>query len=820
MVGKQTSINDALLHREGTGLIRRGSALYKLFHMQLIDHQPEERDIEWWARCRLEHICVTPYVAYDILRTLIAGVVFSTFMSATFVALFALTGCVIGLCQRTLNRRSEMPGPGHPYSQTFELMKRLMVLRTVMWSIFAGTALYNAPSELLVALLPTAVMVMWIESIALVAVPRVAVLNAAINGMAIALPLAFVGGLAAIGGSAVALASLLALHWLVFHLNYMFATRRLRTRKLTEANDTIQLLLNQYDQDGSDWLFECTEAGQILRPSRRFCEASGRSAEQLEGMQLLDLFYDSPERADLREMGGQDESFQRLVVPLRIRGEHRWWSISARKVTSNDDENRRYWRGFVADVTCAREAEARIKYMAHYDVLTDLPNRALFNTTIKRAFDRMGADGKVAILAIDLDHFKTINDTFGHTGGDAALEEAARRIEQCVPPGAMVARFGGDEFAVLIEHPLTRERAIEVAHKIVRAMNQPVDVEGQKAPVGASVGIAFAPDDGTTCEEVIYAADLALYDAKSRGRKAASVFEPRMHDEVQERHQLELELRDALTNGELEVHYQPLVDTQSVQTVGYEALLRWNHPKRGPVSPEVFIPIAEDNGQIVQIGEWVLREALAEAARWPEHLTISVNLSPVQTMDAELYGIIVHALASSSVPAHRLELEITESVLMRECDETIALLHKIRALGVRIALDDFGTGYSSLNYLRAFPFDKIKIDRCFVGDIAEREHSDAIVQAVIALATRLNMRTTAEGIENTEQMERLRATECSEMQGYLFSRALPASQLPHRIACETDDTAVVTRLPSESSTQEVDAERRVEATPARSRQTG
>jgi len=775
-------------------LIRRGSVLYRLFHLQLIDHRPEDKDIEWWARCRLEHICVTPYLAYDILRTLIAGLVFSAFMSLTFVTLFVLSGIVVGICQIVIDRRRRTQV--HPHSATLALTRRVIVLRTILWATFTAVAMVQAPVEFLPLLLATAIMVMWIESIALIAVPRAAVLNAAINGSAIALSAVLVGGLTALGGSTVALASFLGLHWLVFHLNYMFATRRLRTRKLTEANETIQLLLNQYDQDGSDWLFECTEDGHILRPSGRFCEAAGRSAERLEGMQLLDLFYDSPERAELRQMGGQDESFQRLVVPLKIRGEQRWWSISARKVTSNDDETQRYWRGFVADVTNARKAEAQIKYMAHYDVLTDLPNRALFTTTIRRAFDRLGADGMVAILAIDLDHFKAINDTFGHTGGDAALREAARRIEKCVPPGAMVARFGGDEFAVLIEHPRSREHVVEAAHRIVDAMNQPAEIEGQKATVGASVGIAFGPDDGTTSDEVIYAADLALYDAKSRGRKTASLFDLRMHDEVQERRQLELELRDALANGELELHYQPLVATQTMQTVGYEALLRWNHPTRGPVSPDLFIPIAEETGQIVQIGEWVLREALAEAARWPDHLTVSVNLSPVQTMDTEIYGIIVHALAASAVPAHRLELEITETVLMRECEETIALLHRIRDLGVRIALDDFGTGYSSLNYLRAFPFDKIKIDRCFVGDMAEREDSDTIVQAVIALATRLNMSTTAEGIETAEQMELLRATECSQMQGFLFSRAVPAAQLVHRVPGEQVAAPQVARMRS------------------------
>ncbi|GAB5347880.1 putative bifunctional diguanylate cyclase/phosphodiesterase [Alteriqipengyuania sp. 357] len=774
-------------------LLRRGGLLYKLLYLRLVDHQPESKDREWWARCRIEHVCTTPYFIYDIVRTGVAAIIFLSFMPLFFVAAMAVTGLAIAAGQIAVDLRVKTQK--RPHSETFAKVKRLVILRSLHWALFSGIALYCATPDLLVALVPMAVMMMWIEAIALIAVPGRAMANAAINALAIAIPLTLSGSDAAFGGALVSIASFFGLHWLVFNLNYMFATRRLRTRNLSDANDTIQLLLNQYDEDGSDWLFECTEEGYILRPSRRFCEAAGRTARQLEGMQLLDLFYDSPERDELRKMGGQDENFRRLVVPLQVRQQQRWWSISARKVTSIDG-TRRYWRGFVADVTRAREAEAKVSYMAHYDVLTGLPNRALFNNRLAHAFERRGKDQMVAVLGIDLDHFKDINDTFGHAGGDAALREAARRLERSVPKGAVVARLGGDEFAVLIERPASRETAIACAHAIVDAVGQPIELRGQRAALGASVGVAFAPHHGTRSEDVILAADLALYDAKASGRNAASVFDRQMQQRVQERRQLEIDLRDALANGELELHYQPLVDTQSGEPVGYEALLRWTHPERGPIAPDVFVPIAEESGLIVQIGSWVLREALHEASRWPSHLSVSVNLSPVQTTDCGLYGAIVHALATSGVDPKRLELEITESVLLRESEETAALLHKVRALGVRIALDDFGMGYSSLNYLRAFPFDKIKIDRCFVADMTQREENETIVQAVIALAARLNMKTTAEGIETAEQLAMIRATECDQVQGFYFSGAVPADELQHTCSLPVSEGAKITRLRS------------------------
>ena len=335
--------------------------------------------------------------------------------------------------------------------------------------------------------------------------------------------------------------------------------------------------------------------------------------------------------------------------------------------------------------------------MAHYDVLTNLPNRSLFNTTLRRAFDRQDHDQILGILYVDLDHFKAINDTHGHAIGDTVLAEAGRRIEQAVGNSNMVARLGGDEFAVLLDRLADRQEALGIAQAIVSAMDDPIGIEGQvqPLPIGASVGVAFAPDNGLTGEDVLKAADLALYDAKSRGRSGASVFDPGMQQEVQDRRALELDLRAALSRGELEVQYQPLKDAATTETVGYEALLRWHHPERGDVSPAVFIPIAEETGQIMAIGSWVLREALNEAANWPEHLTVSVNLSPAQMRDEGLLNTIVGALAASGVAPQRLELEITESLLMQDNDDNFELLHRIRDIGVQIALDDFGTGYSS-----------------------------------------------------------------------------------------------------------------------------
>jgi diguanylate cyclase (GGDEF)-like protein len=422
--------------------------------------------------------------------------------------------------------------------------------------------------------------------------------------------------------------------------------------------------------------------------------------------------------------------------------------------------------------------------MAHYDVLTQLPNRTLFNATLERAFHRKAQGGLIGLLYVDLDHFKAINDGHGHAAGDRVLIEIARRLEDVVRPRDMIARLGGDEFVILMTELDGTAAGLAVAERVLARIGNAIEIDGQVMPIGTSIGVAFAPHDGRTGDELLRAADLAMYDAKARGRRGISVFDAGMQVQMQERRELELDLRAAIVRGELELHYQPLLDIPSGVTAGFEALLRWKHPTRGMVSPDVFIPIAEETGVIVEIGEWVIRTALAEAATWPEDLTVAVNMSPAQMKDGNLLSVVVNALANCGVPAGRLELEITENLLMQESEEVLATLHKLRGLGVKIALDDFGTGYSSLNYLRSFPFDKIKIDRCFVSELAEREDCQAIVRSVIALANELNMTTTAEGVEFGEQLEELRRDGCDQAQGFLYSRARPAAELEFRKAKE------------------------------------
>ncbi|WP_181815713.1 putative bifunctional diguanylate cyclase/phosphodiesterase [Alteripontixanthobacter maritimus] len=713
------------------------------------------------------------------MRVFSAVAIYSFFMPALLLALIAGVG-IAAIAYHAHIERCARSGR-QTYRQSYRRLRDLMLVRGVMWAGIYMIALAMAPPAILSVLLPAAVMIMFVDGLCMIAMPRRALVAVGLQAIGIATPAVLNPTAITLISAVVAGFSFLFLHWALFNLNYLFATRRLRTRELTHANETIQLLMNQYDEDGSDWLFECDEKGAILRPNDRFCQAAQLPAHEMNGMLLSLIFDDCPEREELRAIGKREDNFRNHVIPLTLDGEKRWWSISARPIY--DDEGiLRSWRGFISDVTRTRQAEAKVTYMAHYDVLTNLANRSLFNITLQRAFVRRDPDDVIGVLYVDLDHFKAVNDTHGHALGDMVLAEAARRIENAVPDTAMVARLGGDEFAVVLASQTDRSAIVRIAHNIVSAMDDPVEAEGQSLPIGASIGVAFAPENGLDGDTVLRAADLALYDAKAKGRRGVSLFDPDMQEEMQDRRTLELDLRAALGRGELELFYQPLVSAIDSVTVGYEALLRWNHPTRGQVSPAVFIPIAEETGQIVQIGTWVLREALREAATWPEELSVSVNLSPAQMADDSILTTVVGALAQTGVPASRLELEITETLLMQDNPETIAVLHKLRDMGVKIALDDFGTGYSSLNYLRSFPFDKIKIDRCFVEDIAEKKDSDAIVRAVIGLAEELDMRTTAEGVETAHQLAQLRQNGCTHLQGFLFSKARPASELAHKLA--------------------------------------
>jgi diguanylate cyclase (GGDEF)-like protein len=438
--------------------------------------------------------------------------------------------------------------------------------------------------------------------------------------------------------------------------------------------------------------------------------------------------------------------------------------------------------GWVAthdDITERRQAEARIAHMARHDALTDLPNRTLFRERLAESLAGLKRGARLAVLYLDLDGFKGVNDTLGHPVGDELLKLVADRLRQVVRETDTVARVGGDEFAVIqtgIHEP--SETAV-LARRLGEAVRTLYDLAGHAIVIDTSIGIATAPNDGVEPDELLKAADMALYGAKALRRGAYRFFEPEMDMRMKARRALETALRQAVANGEFELHYQPLVNVDDRRITACEALLRWDHPERGTIAPAEFIPVAEEIGLIAPLGEWVLRKACIDAARWPDDIKIAINLSPTQMASQNLVPVVIGALAAAGISGDRLEIEITESVLMHNTAKTLATLHQLRALGARISMDDFGTGYSSLSYLRKFPFDKLKIDHSFISGLPDDNEALAIVKAVTGLAASLNIMATAEGVETTQQLELIRRRGCVEMQGYLFSAPRPLAQLMH-----------------------------------------
>jgi diguanylate cyclase (GGDEF)-like protein/PAS domain S-box-containing protein len=428
----------------------------------------------------------------------------------------------------------------------------------------------------------------------------------------------------------------------------------------------------------------------------------------------------------------------------------------------------------VVDITERRKAEARIAYMAHHDGLTNLANRELFQERLKEALE---GDKAIAVLCVDLDLFKNVNDSLGHPIGDHLLKLVAECLRIQVRGNNLAARLGGDEFAIILSSDVSPNETSDFAAKLIKKLSAAYEIDGNEVIIGASIGIALSPGDGSTSEELMRNADLALYRAKEDGGGVHRFFEREMDRQAQKRRDLELDLRRAFANSEFELHYQPLVDIATDRISGFESLLRWRHPDKGMISPADFIPVAEDIGLIVSIGEWVLREACSEAVKWPADVKVAVNLSPVQFRTRNLVQVVISALANSGLSPKRLELEITESLFLAETEANLAILHQLRELGVSISMDDFGTGYSSLSYLRSFPFDKIKIDRSFVKDLAKRSDCVAIVRAISSLGRSLNITTTAEGVETMDQLDWLRAEGCDQVQGFLFSAAKPASEI-------------------------------------------
>lgn len=528
-----------------------------------------------------------------------------------------------------------------------------------------------------------------------------------------------------------------------------------------------------------------------LDSTRRYVSPAARSLlgyapEELVGTKAFDVLHpedQEPFQWFLDSLPDLDR--ERAITRQRYRHKdgHYVWAETTYSLIK--DQVTGMATGYVAsirDISARHASEERAKYLARHDSLTDLPNRMCFHERMEAVLVRLKAlGGKSALLWADLNRFKCINDTFGHPVGDELLRKVAARLRDVVPSEDIVARIGGDEFAILQHDCQSRHNIASLARRIIAAINEPIEVSGLSLSVGAKIGISVMPDDGEDTDLLFRAADLALYRARDVAQSKFCFYEPAMDDAAQRRLQMELDLKDAVANEEFRLEYQPVVDVASGQIVGCEALLRWRHRTKGVVPPADFIPIAEESGLIVPLGAWVLRQACLDAATWSnQDVQIAVNVSTCQLRRPGLEATILAALDASGLQPWRLVLEITESVLIQESDAVLALLHRLRKVGVEISLDDFGTGYSSLSYLHRFPFDKLKIDRCFVQAMGEHG-AFTIVQLIAELGERLGMTIIAEGIETREQLDRVRQVGCRQYQGYLFSRSTSAMDVGHML---------------------------------------
>ncbi|WP_404480765.1 EAL domain-containing protein [Novosphingobium sp. BL-52-GroH] len=538
-------------------------------------------------------------------------------------------------------------------------------------------------------------------------------------------------------------------------------------------------LLHEYEQTGQGWFWETDRMGRITYVSERIAALLGKSTGELEGRPFTSLFM-------LEAQGQQSErtlvfhlntrsSFQDLDVRAGTgNGEdERWWSISGRPVLDQFN-NFMGFRGSGTDLTEKRRSQQHVTQLARFDSLTKLANRFQMAEWLEKILTSPRVETRAcAVFLLDLDRFKQVNDTMGHPAGDALLKQVAERLGGTVGDRGRVGRLGGDEFQVILHGAQQREGLAHLARRIIENLSQPYSIDGARVTIGASVGIALCPDDGTTSEALIRNADLALYAAKGNGRGRHHFYDEDLHSDARERQQLEEDLRDAIANGSLELHYQPQVRTTSERITGFEALLRWKHPVHGYLSPAKFVPVAEETGLVAQIGEWALRTACRDLARWPEEVRVAVNVSPLQFANPALPAIVTQAIATAGVSASRLELEITESVFLGEDKSTESMFAALKGIGVRLALDDFGTGYSSLGYLKKAPFDKIKIDQSFVrGATVPGSRNGAIISSIVSLAEALGMETTAEGVETLDELDLVRMLGCSHVQGYIYARPI------------------------------------------------
>ncbi|MBX9932497.1 MAG: EAL domain-containing protein [Methylobacterium sp.] len=566
----------------------------------------------------------------------------------------------------------------------------------------------------------------------------------------------------------------------ILHLSRLVTMRVIAQAGLERQQELTHLLLNEFEESASDWLWETDSELCLQHISPRLIEVAGSSERMLQGLPLERLFLPSlaapagHPSTNLWQHIRERQAFRNILLPLNIAGDQRVWSLSGKAIFDRNGAFTGY-RGVGSDVTEKRRSEERLSYLALHDPLTDLPNRVLFQQRLEAAQAALTEGDRFAVLALDLDEFKNVNDTFGHAAGDALLRAVSQRL-RLFASDVLVARLAGDEFAILATGPRIRDdRAIEaLASRVIEAIAAPFDIEGFRVSVGVSIGIAIVPKDGR--KEIMRRADLALYRMKSEGRNGYRFYEAAMDERIEARRALTTDLRGAMERNEFILFFQPIVSATNGRIRGFEALLRWKHQKRGFVSPAEFIPLAEETGVIIPLGEWIIQEACRIAACWPENIKVAVNLSPIQFRHSDLPLVVSTALRDSGLVASRLELEVTESVFLEATPAVHAMMTKLRRMNVRLSLDDFGTGYSSLSYLRRMAFDKVKIDQSFVRDLPNEKSGAAIVKAIVDLAISLNMTITAEGVETEPQRACLVHQGCHELQGYLFSRPLPVEE--------------------------------------------
>jgi diguanylate cyclase (GGDEF)-like protein len=571
----------------------------------------------------------------------------------------------------------------------------------------------------------------------------------------------------------------------------LFVDHLMAQAEAERQKQVIDLLLRDFEEHASDLLWEIDAKGHFCHVSAKLMAAFQQPMERLVLMPAIELLsrlqdkLPEDEREYLRQVQlglKRQQPFKDMVLPLPVGSTTRWWSLTAKPLFDHAGQCVG-WRGVATDITEAQLANNKLTFLAHYDALTGLANRHQLRLQLAKLLaPGPGPTPCCALLCLDLDHFKNINDTLGHAVGDGLLQEVARRLLAGIRQSDTAARLGGDEFVIILNDVKSREEVSLLTRRLLEKLHQPCEIQGANISLRTSVGVAMAPQDGAQIDTLLNHADLALYAAKSEARGDFRFFEAGMARQTRRRLQIEHGLRDALANDELRLVFQPQIDLKYWRVIGFESLLRWMHPELGEVAPAEFIPVAEEAGLILEMGNWVLRQACAQASDWPEAIHVSVNVSSVQAMSHDLCETIRTILEPLGMPARRLELEITESVFLNESHATIQGLRALKALGLRVALDDFGTGYSSLAYLRRFPFDTLKIDRSFVRELMSRGDARAIVRTIVGLARTLQMNTVAEGVEEAQQLDVLGAFGCSAIQGHFVAHPMPASEVPAFLA--------------------------------------